>query len=168
MGQVFTVETAQASDLTEIDALFARSYPALLKDHYPPSLRVTAIPMIARAKPELVATGTYFVVRDAHDIVGAGGWTRSRVGPLPGQSASIGNIRHVVTDHTRVREGIGRKLMDHIFADARKQGILRMDCLSTRMAVPFYQACGFTKVGDSLIPLAAGIEFPAVAMQRDI
>lgn len=167
MDDLLSIRTTSRTDLAEIDALFGRSYPALLKAHYPPSLLVTAIPLIAKANPRLVTSGTYFAVTDqAGAIVGAGGWTASAP---PGQgsgAASTGHIRHVVTDHRRTRAGIGRALMGHVFDDARAAGMMRLDCLSTLMAVPFYAACGFEEVGQRIIPLAPGIEFPAVLMYR--
>lgn len=158
-----TVRPAIHADLAEIDALLGRSYPALLKEAYPPSLLVTAIPLISRAQPRLIASGTYFLVEDNGQVVGAGGWTPD----APGNRSSAprqGHIRHVVTDHTRVREGIGRSLMTHILDDARVKGIERLECLSTLMAVPFYASCGFTERGPVSISLRPGIDFPAVLM----
>lgn len=169
MTGVLTIRPTAPADLAEVDALFQRSYPALLKDHYPPSLMVTAVPLIARAKPELLASGRYFAVIDAEGaIVGAGGW--SSTDPRQGRrgAAATGHIRHVVTDHRRAREGVGRALMAHIFDDARQAGIRRMDCLSTLMAVPFYAACGFEEVRPVVIPLRAAIDFPAVLMERSL
>jgi GNAT superfamily N-acetyltransferase len=167
MADLLTIRTTRHSDLSEIDALFQRSYPALLRDHYPPSLMVMAIPLISRANPVLVTSGRYFAVSDSQGrIVGAGGW--SAMDPRRGRSGAptTGHIRHVVTDHRRTREGIGRALMGHIFDDARSKGVMRLDCLSTRMAVPFYAACGFDEIGPVMIDLRPGIEFPAVLMQR--
>ena len=169
MPELLTIRTTRREDLGEIDALFQRSYPALLRAHYAPSLMVMAIPLIAWANPALIASGRYFAVFDGRDrIVGAGGW--SGVDPRRQQSGapSTGHVRHVVTDHTRVREGIGRALMGHVFDDARAAGVQRLDCLSTRMAVPFYAACGFDEVGPVTIDLRPGIEFPAVLMQRSL
>jgi hypothetical protein len=38
---------------------------------------VLALPIISRARPELLASGTYFVALDGNGrMVGAGGWTR--------------------------------------------------------------------------------------------
>ena len=163
MDQTLTVRAATLADLADIDALLGRSYPVLLKEAYPPSLLVTAIPLISKAQPRLIASGTYFVVEEAGVIVGAGGWTRAA--PGTGRSSGrVGHIRHVVTDHTRVRKGIGRRLMAHILDDARSAGAVRMECLSTLMAVPFYAACGFGERGPVSISLRPGIDFPAVLM----
>lgn len=169
MTGTFTIRRTTPADLREIDALLGRSYPALLKGHYPPSLMVTAVPLLARANPRLVSSGRYFAVVDAEGrIVGAGGWSGEdpRLGSR-GASAA-GHIRHVVTDHRRVRAGIGRALMGHVFDDARNAGVSRLDCLSTRMAVPFYAACGFEVDGEVKIELRPGIEFPAILMHRAI
>jgi GNAT superfamily N-acetyltransferase len=169
MDDILSIRTTSRADLAEVDALFQRSYPALLKHHYPPSILVTAIPLISHAQPRLLASGSYFAVTDQTGaIVGAGGWTPSAP---PGQrsgAAATGHVRHVVTDHRRVRAGIGRALMAHVFDDARGAGMTRLDCLSTLMAVPFYAACGFEEVGPQVIPLAPGIEFPAVLMRRSL
>ena len=159
MTETLTLRATTAADLAEVDALFGRSYPALLKDHYPPSVRVTAIPKLARANPRLLASGSYFAVVDgAGAIVGAGGWTRG-----PG---GIAEVRHVVTDHRRVRQGIGRALMGHIAATSGRAGAVRLECLATLMAVPFYAACGFAAVRPVTLELCPGIGFRAVQMRR--
>ncbi len=169
MGHSLTARTAVASDLSEIDALLGRSYPALLKDHYPPSVLVTAIPLISKAQPGLIASGTYFVVLDdAGRIVGAGGWTSVEPGTGRKGAVATGHIRHVVTDHRLVRRGVGRVLMERIFDSARDAGMVRLDCLSTLMAVPFYTACGFEEAGPISVELRAGIQFPAVLMHRSL
>lgn len=160
------VRPSGKADLARIDALLARSYPILLRDAYPPSVLVTALPLISKAQPRLVDSGTYFVVADGDDIVGAGGWTRAAPGTQVGNRATTGHIRHVVTDYRRVREGIGQLLMTHVIQSAKASGISRMECLSTIMAVPFYASCGFAEHGPITVPLRPGIDFPAVAMSR--
>ena len=46
MTELLTIRRTRREDLAEVDALFQRSYPALLKGHYPPSLMVTAVPLM--------------------------------------------------------------------------------------------------------------------------
>lgn len=166
MGSTLTVRLSDKRDLTEVDALLARSYPILLKDHYPPSVLVTAVPHISKAQPRLLASGTYFVVEnDAGDIVGAGGWTAVKPGTRQVGAPKTGHIRHVVTDHRQTRSGIGRALMDHVFVSARAAGMEELECLSTLMAVPFYASCGFVEEGPVSVNLRAGIDFPAILMR---
>lgn len=169
MSDHLTIRETSLTDLAEIDSLFRSSYPALLKEHYPPSILVTAIPLIAKANPRLLASGNYFAVIDsAGRIVGAGGWSGTDPRIQRSGAPTTGHVRHVVTDHRRVREGIGRALMGHVFDHARAAGVLRLDCLSTLAAVPFYTACGFETVGPVSIALKPGIEFPALHMQRSL
>ncbi len=165
-----TLRLATPADMAAVDALLARSYPALLKADYPPSVLVTAVPIIARARPELLASGRYFVVMEGARAVGAGGYSLaapgSRGGPEGAAEAGLAHIRHVATDPEQTRRGIGRALMQRVFSAAAAEGVARFDCLSTRTAVPFYAAMGFRALGEVQIPLAAGVAFPAVRMQR--
>jgi GNAT superfamily N-acetyltransferase len=164
---MFTVRAATRSDVIAVDALLARAYPRLLKPDYAPSIIVMALPLISRAKPALVTCGTYFVVEEAGAIIGAGGWTLAH--PSGGQlTAGTGNIRHVVTDDRQVRRGVGRALMEHIFATAQAAGVGRLDCLSTLTAERFYQSMGFVSLGPVAVSLAPGIDFPAIAMVREV
>ncbi|WP_422072226.1 GNAT family N-acetyltransferase [Tranquillimonas rosea] len=155
-----TIRLARPDDLAVLDALFGRSYPALLKNDYPPSVRVTAIPLISRAQPALLASGTYWVAeREDGQVVGAGGWTRAE------RSGAVGDVRHVVTEARCVRQGICGRLMRHAIAAARTAGLIRLDCLSTRTAVPFYASLGFAAGETVDVALARGVVFPAVRMR---
>ncbi len=161
------IEVATRDDLSEVDALLARAYPALLKPDYPPSVMVLALPLIARANPRLFACGTYYVARRDGEIVGAGGWTPSaRAGPHV--RPRVGDVRHVVTDQRHTRRGIGRALMARAFETAAAAGITRLEAQATRTAVPFYRALGFTVLRPTEVPLRPGIVFPAVIMVRSL
>ena len=159
MANGFTVRRSVAADLSALDALFARTYPKLLKPDYPPSVLVLALPLISRAQPGLVRSGTFYVAESARGtILGAGGWTR--------RGRVVADVRHVVTDVRHTRQGVGRAIFARIFADAGAAGITLLDCKSTRTAVPFYQAMGFEMLGPIAMELRPGIVFPAVRMQR--
>ncbi|SFC47885.1 GNAT family N-acetyltransferase [Tropicimonas isoalkanivorans] len=161
LAQGLTIRATRASDIAAVDALLAQSYPALLKANYPPSVLVTALPIISRARPELVTCGTYYLAEtSARAVVGAGGWTPRR--NRPGEA----EIRHVVTHHRHARQGIGRAIFDRIFADASRAGMTSYHCLATRTAVPFYQALGFAVLGPVDVLLAPGIGFPAIEMRK--
>ena len=162
-NDTLTLRLANPSDLSELDRLFAQSYPVLLKPDYPPSVLVTAIPLISKAQPALIASGSFFVVCDGAQIVGAGGWTMQAPGGRRGMRG-IGHVRHVVTDHRRVRQGVGRRLLEHIVNHAKGSGMMQLYCQSTRTAVPFYEAMGFEQLGEIEIALRPGIHFPAIQM----
>jgi GNAT superfamily N-acetyltransferase len=156
-----TLRSSVGRDFEAIDEMLARSYPKLLKNDYAPSVMVTAVPLISRANPALVRSGTYYVAETAEgEIIGAGVWTPARDG------RSAGEVRHLVVDWRQQRRGIGRRLMLGIFAEAKLQGIGRLEAQATRNAVPFYEAMGFDSLGQVIIPLRPGIDFPAVMMRR--
>jgi len=167
MTTTITIRPSAQSDFAAIDALLARSYPATLKQDYPPSTLVTALPLIARAHPTLVNSGTYYVAERNGEVLGAGGWSWS----APQGGGALGprdmaHIRHVVTDHRTTRQGIARRLFGTIFQTARAAGVGLLDCQSTLTAVPFYKAMGFHEIGPIEITLRPGIRFSAVRMQR--
>jgi GNAT superfamily N-acetyltransferase len=147
----------------------SRSYPRLLAADYPPSIMVLAVPIIARARPELLASGRYFLAVDATDrVVAAGGWSLGKPGNAVEVVAETGHVRHVATDPDMARRGIGRALMQMVMQDAATKGVRWLDCLSTRTAVPFYAALGFQVLYPTEVPLGPGISFPAVRMLAEL
>ena len=118
MTTTLTIRPTTRMDIAAVDLLLSRSYPILLKPDYKPSVMVTALPLISKANPRLLQSGTYFAVEDeTGQIVGAGGW--SWMNPMGGAGrAGLGSIRHVVTDYRCTRRGIGQALLTHIFDTA--------------------------------------------------
>ncbi|MDA7426774.1 GNAT family N-acetyltransferase [Thalassococcus lentus] len=159
------IRQAQMSDITSLDRLFQRSYAQLLAMDYPPSVLVTAIPIIGRAQPDLIRSGLFFVAERGDAIIGAGGWSMQAPGGRPGVRG-IGHIRHVATDPDHVRQGVAQLLMAAILMGAKACGMVQMQCQSTLSAVGFYEAMGFVACGDIDVPLPGGLAFPAVHMER--
>lgn len=166
MSEDILVRVATSSDLSAVDDLLSRSYPALLKHNYPPSVLVTILPLISKANPALLRSGSYYVAELDGVIVGAGGWTPgSPVGQHGGEG--LGHVRHVVTDHRNTRRGIGTAMMGHVFQTARASGMISLEALSTRTAVPFYAALGFVKKGEVQVPMGpARLSFAAERMLK--
>lgn len=59
------VEIASLLDADAISALFTRSYSQLLKDDYAPDILTRAMPFLSFAKPELISSGSYYLVKGA-------------------------------------------------------------------------------------------------------
>jgi GNAT superfamily N-acetyltransferase len=168
MDHTMTLRRARPSDLGAVERLLKRSYMRLLRADYPPSVMVTALPLIVRARPDLLASGRYFLA-EAEDgaLLGAGGWSAASQrddGTVP----DVGQVRHVAVDPDAVRLGVGRAIMGEVISDALRHGVKWLDCMSTRTAVPFYQALGFRFMHDAEVGLRPGIVFPAVRMMRQI
>lgn len=160
------VRPATPADIGAVDAVLGRSYGPLLRADYPPSTLVLALPRMARAQPQLLASGRYFVAEEGGQPLGAGGWSLEPPGGghvVPG----LGHVRHVATDARAARRGIGRAVMERVMAEARVAGALRLSSLSTLTAVPFYAALGFRSVRPVLLRFG-GAEFPAVEMEREL
>ena len=168
MVPTLSLRTASLDDLLAVDKLLSRSYPRLLSADYPPSTVVLAVPRLVRARPELLASGRYFLAEDAEGrLLAAGGW--SHLNPLgQGGLPRTAQVRHVATDPAFVRQGVGRALMLKVMQQARIAGVERLDCLSTRTAVPFYRALGFRVLHGVDVTLAPGIVFPTVRMMADL
>ncbi|KMW56325.1 acetyltransferase, GNAT family [Candidatus Rhodobacter oscarellae] len=162
MTDVITIRCSEPYDLAPLDELFARSYPKLLKADYAPSVLVTALPLISKAQPALLRSGTYYVAETADGtLIGAGGWTR-------GRRRGSADIRHVITDASQVRRGVGRAIVARVFEEARAAGVTALQCKSTRTAVPFYEAMGFKALDAFEMELRPGIHFPAIQMHRSL
>lgn len=164
----FVVRLSHAGDLPQVDALLMRAYPILLKPDYPASVLVTAIPRMARANPSLLSSGSYYVAEDRDGlIIGCGGWSIRNPGDGR-QRQEEAHVRHFGTDPRCVRQGVGRAIMERCLADVADQGVREMQCYSTRTAVPFYESQGFETIGEMLMQLAPGVDFPAISMVRNI
>ncbi len=164
----FKVRLSNTGDLAQVDELLARAYPILLKPDYPASVLVTAIPRMARANPSLLASGSYYVAETCNgSIVGCGGWSLTNPN-APRRRRGHAHVRHFGTDPNLTRQGVARAIMARCIADMAGREVRRMECHSTRTAVPFYCAMGFEEIREMLVPLAPGVEFPAILMMRDI
>ena len=166
MSDTITIRPTTQADLCAIDALLAASYPTLLKRDYAPSVLVTALPLIARANPVLLRSGSYFMAEDGTGrALAAGGW--SRAAPQGGVGIpELGHVRHVATHPDHLRKGLAQAILTRVLSEALAAGVERMICQSTQTAVPFYKAMGFRVRGEIVIALRPGITFPAVEMER--
>lgn len=75
MSMSYTLRLARAEDQAAVDDLLQRSYPALLRTNYSADVMQSVVPLIARARPELLASGRYFLMLDGDRAVGAGGYS---------------------------------------------------------------------------------------------
>ncbi|NKX44385.1 GNAT family N-acetyltransferase [Roseicyclus persicicus] len=166
MADEITIRPTHAHDLAAVDALLAASYPSILKRDYAPSVLVTALPIISRANPALLRSGSYYMAEDGDGrALAAGGWSRGAPQGGAGRP-EIGHVRHVATHPAHLRKGLAQAILTRVLAEALAAGVERMVCQSTLTAVPLYTAMGFRTRGEIAVRLAPGITFPAVEMER--
>ncbi len=164
----FQVRTSTETDSAAVTALLQKSYAALLQDAYHADVLENALPLITKARPELLISGSYYVAEDdSGRIIGAGGWTKqSPTGQ--NEAPGNGNIRHFGTDPGHTGKGIGRSLMARCVGDALESGVTELNCYSTLNGEAFYRACGFRSVEPFSITLPGGVVFPSVRMIRSL
>lgn len=162
----FTLRTALPGDLADVTRLLEISYRQLMPSAYGQAATEALLPIIGRAKPELLASGSYYLaVTDEGAVIGAGGWTTGR--PGTGEiEAATGHIRHVATDPSWTGKGVGRALMQRSFERARAAGIRRLECYSSLNAVDFYRRVGFKEVRRIDVPVGEDLIMPSLLMER--
>jgi N-acetylglutamate synthase-like GNAT family acetyltransferase len=162
------IRIAKPADLDAVGSLLAASYSSLLATHYDDDLLGRALPHITKAKPDLLACGTYYVAEtEPGKIVGCGGWTSAN--PGSGEIAEReAHIRHFAIHPHWIRRGIATGLLVRCFNDAQSFGILKLQCVSTLNAERFYQASGFKRVGPIDVPICPDLTFPCILMGREM
>jgi len=164
MTDQFNIRIADAQDADPISDLLKQTYSVLLASDYGADELAAALPIISTARPELLASGTYFVAEDTNaQIIGAGGWSFGNP-ERGGKSTSTAHIRHVGVSPSAVRQGVGSEIMQALFKQSKAFGVRKYACLSTYTAESFYRSFGFRKVENRQIQLAGGIPFPVAYM----
>lgn len=166
----FTLRIATMDDADAVGALLRVSYSELLASAYPAELLAAALPLMTRANPRLLRSGSYYLAEAADGaLAGCGGWTLERPGRLDDPiDPALGHVRHFATHPGWVRRGVARELLDRCIAEARAAGVQRFECYSTLDGEPFYRALGFTAVETIAVPMGEGVALPSTRMIRHI
>lgn len=164
----FSIRIATPDDADAVGALLAASYPALLAGRYDPETLARALPLMTKANPKLLASGSYYIAAgDVGDVIGCGGWTMER--PGTGEVvAGEAHIRHVGVHPAATKRGVGAALIVRCVEDARARGVTVLHCYSTLNAEGFYRASGFETVGPLDVPMGPGLVVPSILMRRAI
>ncbi len=80
--------------------------------------------------------------------------------------AGAGVIRSIYVVPGQARRGVGRRLADTMLAAARDAGLAQVELDSSLNAVPFYEALGFTRLGNVEHGLRDGVILPCVRMAK--
>lgn len=161
----FQIRPAILADKDDIEPILEASYSTLLKGFYDADILARAVPIMSKAQPHLLSSGTYYVATIDQKIVACGGWTLETPGTKkvkPG--ASVAHIRHVATHPDHLRNGLAKAIMNHCFAQARAIGVTEFSCFSSLAAVPFYQSVGFIPGAQKTVSFAPDLPFPMVVM----
>ena len=165
MSSAISVRVARLDDAGAVERVLQASYPALMAGAYEAALLTRALPVMTKASPRLLASGTYFVAEMDGMIVDCGGWSHEK----PGTSSvefGVAHIRHFGTDAEWSGHGVGRAIYALCEATARAAGVRHLQCYSSRNGEPFYAALGFTRVASLEVAIRPDLLFPSVHMDR--
>jgi N-acetylglutamate synthase-like GNAT family acetyltransferase len=111
------------------------------------------LPVIAKAKPELLALGTYdLALTPKGQIIGVGGWTKERLG-AGGVVSGVSHIRRVATHPEWIGGRVGSLIIERSFAEAGADGIRCFESYASLNAVDFYRRLGFLEVCPIDVPM---------------
>jgi GNAT superfamily N-acetyltransferase len=162
-GPVPAPRPARPDDANAVTALLSRSYGKLFNDWYDAPTLGVALPIMARANPELLSSDGWFVVEEDGVLIGCGGWSAEE--PETGAiTTGEGHGRHFATDPAHLRRGIGRSIWDASVAQARARGVTKMIVYSSLPAETFYASLGFRAKRQKYVTLQGGVRFVSVEM----
>jgi GNAT superfamily N-acetyltransferase len=163
--QLVDIRVATPADGEAVTLVCSASYSQLYKEWYSSEILEAVLPVITKANPDLLASGTYYVAELDGKIVGCGGWSEKLPGGAP--ISGVGHIRHMATHPDFLGRGVGRRLIERSFADARARAFSTLQCQASLPAESFYARLGFERTGSVDLRLA-GIAMPVVLMKRGI
>lgn len=183
------VRPTTADDGDAVTELLSHCYGTILAQDYSQEILAKALPIIAKANPELLTCGTWYIVQHptSQQVVGCGGWTRSKpkIRPKDDDESSSSsptttekqhpppNLRHFATHPDWLRQGVATALWQKIVDTMKNDPELAtdssdccMEVFSTLTAQSFYASLGFQPMEQLNITLGDDCLFPAVLMRR--
>lgn len=169
---------ARPGDMPVLSALMDRAIGELLRDFLPPE-GVAASYEIMGLDTQLIADGTYFVVEDAGEIAGCGGWSRratlfggdhsaGRDAALLDPKTDAARVRAMYTHPDHTRKGVGRIILDACEAAAHAEGFSRVEMAATMGGVPLYRACGYHDIEPFEAVTSTGYRVPLIRMGKGL
>mmetsp|Transcript_21690 Transcript_21690/g.54602 ORF Transcript_21690/g.54602 Transcript_21690/m.54602 type:complete len:214 (+) Transcript_21690:388-1029(+) len=167
----YHLRRATPDDVEAVSELYAASYSQLLAADYEVDTLAAAMPTLATARPELLASGTFYVAIQnggGGRMVGAGGWSPVQPHFAAGggeEQPGLGHVRHFATCPGFTRRGVAKALLTTCMRDAAARGCTEMECFATYTGVPFYKSMGFRELAPKVFDFGNGVEFPGTQMR---
>lgn len=166
-ARVVAIRVAEPEDAARVSAVLAASYSAIYPAWYAPEVVAAALPSMATARPELLASGRYFLAEASGRPVACGGWSVEWPGTRIVEEG-LAHARHFATDPAFVRRGIGGAILDFAMESARTAGCAHMACDASLPAERFYAAHGFVAIAGRDVMVGGAHRFPVVRMRRGL
>ena len=174
-----TLRKATVADIPLLNALIARSARGLSVEEYRPQQIEGALRGAFGVDTQLLTDETYFVVEDAGQIVGCGGWSfRSTLfggDARTGRDSSIldpktqpAKIRAFFVDPGHARRGIGSLLLDHCESQARAYGYREVELMATLPGAKLYAARGYAPGSRVHFDVGSGESIEFIPMRKPL
>ncbi len=161
----FSLRVAAPDDARKVSDVLSASYSALYPGWYRDDVLARALPAMTRARPELLASGRYFLCERGRRAVACGGW--SLAPPQGAGEAGRGHLRHFGTHPDFLGQGCASAIAERCFAEARAADCTEMEVLSSLTAEAFYAGRGFKTVSAAAATIG-GVPFACMLMRRKL
>jgi len=167
--------SALEEEIPAIEEMMRRSFAATAQPYYAADELESALDVIPRLDPALVARGTLFVAEAGSLLVGCAGWQPAFAGtsglwrktPYAAgtEQENLAEVRSVFVAAPLLGQGIGTGLLRHVEAQARAAGHENTVLVATLQGVSIYERRGYAAVGPAVIQ-GGSKPLGAVAMRR--
>ena len=145
-----SIGPAHLDDIPALNRLITASARVLSQGFYTPAQIEAAITHVFGVDSELVADGTYLVVKADGQTLGCGGWSRratlfggdgfaGRQSGLLDPARDAAKIRAFFVAPEAARRGVGAALLAACEGAAAQAGFTRTELMATLPGVPFYE-----------------------------
>lgn len=173
------IRPASFDEIPALESLIALSARHLSTADYTPEQIESAIAHVFGVDSELVKDGSYFVVEENGEYLACGGWSKrktlfggdrfaGRESGLLNPAVDAAKIRAFFVHPAHARKGIGRALLAHCEAEARRHGFTQAELMATLPGVKLYRQEGYT--GDTIEHFRQpdGVEVPFLPMRKSL
>lgn len=160
-----TLRVAVPEDAARVSAVLAASYGTLWEGAYPAEALAAVLPVVTRARADLLASGRYFLAMRGDAVAAVGGC--SVADPASGVAKpGEGHVRHFATHPDHLRQGGAGLILRRCLDEARAAGVTEMLCLASLPSEGFYAAQGFETLRRVETRIAPELVLASVLMRR--
>ena len=135
-----SIRPARPRDFLPLAALCRESYLTLGQGYFGSDVLEHAANTVNRSLPGAIAQGQLFVAGTSARLLGCAGWST-----VSGQTKT-GELRLVAVSPKYSGAGVASRLGGHCEQEARRNGTIHFDCVSTMMAEGLYAKLGYSHV----------------------
>ncbi len=169
---------AVLADVPSLSALIERSARGLSADDYRPAQIEGALRGAFGVDTQLLLDETYFVVEDAAEFVGCGGWSfrstlfggdsrADRDASVLDPATQPARIRAFFVDPGHARRGIGTLLLERCESEARARGFTAVELMATLPGVKLYSVRGYVAMPMVKFDVGHGESIEFVPMRKE-